>query len=272
SELFWYAFGPVFYRGRLDGSARVLCIASDPGPTECLPFVRRCLVGDAGQRTQGFLAKIGLDHSYVLVNAFAVALHPSHAAQGETILKNNATLKAWRHQFYDQLLADNKLQAIVSFGSESHTAYDVWSASNPAVAAIPSIKIPHPSALDRGGPTPNLVKEWHDAVTQLGGFVTKDVAAKPNYGAHVTHDDYASIPRGALIADAPAYCGNGLASHPVHFNCGDRPSPDDGHSLWLKPPPHVDRKLRYFYKNGRLDHTQDENGHKVTTNPNGIPV
>ena len=33
-RLFWYDWGPIFYRGRLDGSARVLCIASDPGPTE----------------------------------------------------------------------------------------------------------------------------------------------------------------------------------------------------------------------------------------------
>src|SRR4051794_8945528 len=87
SDVFWYAFGPIFYRGRLDGSARLLCIASDPGPTECLPFVRRCLVGDAGQRTQGFLAKVGLDTEYTLVNAFAYALHPSHAQQGETIIK-----------------------------------------------------------------------------------------------------------------------------------------------------------------------------------------
>src|SRR5262249_19197284 len=46
---FWYAFGSVLYRGRLDGSARVLGIASDPGPTECLPFARRTLIGDSGQ-------------------------------------------------------------------------------------------------------------------------------------------------------------------------------------------------------------------------------
>ena len=33
-EHFWYDWGPVFYRGRLDDSAHVLCVASDPGPTE----------------------------------------------------------------------------------------------------------------------------------------------------------------------------------------------------------------------------------------------
>jgi uracil-DNA glycosylase len=34
----------------LDRSAKVLCIASDPGPTERI--VGRTLVGDAGQRVQ----------------------------------------------------------------------------------------------------------------------------------------------------------------------------------------------------------------------------
>ena len=52
---FWFDWGPVFYRGRLDGSARVMCIASDPGPTERI--AGRSLVGNAGQRVQGLLAK-----------------------------------------------------------------------------------------------------------------------------------------------------------------------------------------------------------------------
>jgi hypothetical protein len=51
---FWFDWGPVFYRGRLDGSARVLRVASDPGPTERI--AGRGLVGNAGQRVQGSLA------------------------------------------------------------------------------------------------------------------------------------------------------------------------------------------------------------------------
>lgn len=43
---FWFDRRPIFYRGRLDGSARVLCVASDPGPTE--RFAGGTLVGDAG--------------------------------------------------------------------------------------------------------------------------------------------------------------------------------------------------------------------------------
>ncbi len=53
-----------------------MAIASDPGPSERL--VGRTLVGDTGQRIQGFLTKLGLTSSYVLVNAFPYAVHPSN--------------------------------------------------------------------------------------------------------------------------------------------------------------------------------------------------
>jgi uracil-DNA glycosylase len=78
-KLFWYDWGPVFYRGRVSGTARLLGIASDPGPTERVAC--RTLVGDAGQRVQGFLSKLGLTRSYVLVNAHPLALHPAHYRQ-----------------------------------------------------------------------------------------------------------------------------------------------------------------------------------------------
>ena len=69
---FWFDWGPIFYRGRLDGSARVMCVASDPGPTERI--AGRCLVGNAGQRVQGLLAKLGLTRSHVCLNAWAYAV------------------------------------------------------------------------------------------------------------------------------------------------------------------------------------------------------
>jgi hypothetical protein len=84
-ENFWYDWGPVFYRGRLDGSAKILCVASDPGPTERI--AGRTLVGNAGQRVQGFLHKTGLTQSYVCLNGWAYALFPSHLDDGIKLLR-----------------------------------------------------------------------------------------------------------------------------------------------------------------------------------------
>src|SRR3546814_18571730 len=81
---FWYDWGPIFHRGRTNGRARVLCIASDPGATARI--AARTLLGDAGQRVQGFLAKLGLTRSYLLLNALPHALIPSPASQGANVL------------------------------------------------------------------------------------------------------------------------------------------------------------------------------------------
>ena len=43
--------GPIFHRGRLDGSARLLVIGQDPAQSERV--VRRILVGEAGIARRG---------------------------------------------------------------------------------------------------------------------------------------------------------------------------------------------------------------------------
>src|SRR4051812_41386033 len=123
-DLFWYDWGPVFYRGRLDGSARVLGIASDPGPSERI--AGRTLVGDAGQRVQGFVSKLGLTRSYVLVNAYAYAyaLLPSKAPDARALLEAPAHTQ-WRNAFYDAVTGP-PLEAIVAFGAEARAALNLW--------------------------------------------------------------------------------------------------------------------------------------------------
>lgn len=276
---FWYAFGPLLCRGRLDGSARLLGIASDPGPVECLPFMRRTLVGDSGQKTQGFLAKLGLTRSYVLVNAFAVALPPSHGTKGRKILRENVTLSTFRHGFYDRLLAGGALEAVVAFGENAHLAYDLWAATNPAVAAVPVFKIAHPAAVDRSGSGNDAaLKKWVSTVTTLRGIVTPDADGDPNgpnFGKYFTELDYARIPRWDLPAAAPAWAGDdswGRAATPQHNNCSERPHPDDRKTLVLTRPPGEGVVLRYRYKDGALEKTTRTNGATVPTDAFGIPL
>jgi len=279
TSTFWYHFGNVLYRGRLDGSARVLGIASDPGPTECLPFVRRTLVGDSGQKTQGFLAKLGLTHSYVLVNAFAVALHPGKVTKGLKVLRENLAIMQARHALYDGLLSTGGLQAIVAFGDNAHRAYDLWKASNPAVAGVPVVKLAHPAAVDRtGSGNDPALKGWARAVTKLRAIVMPDdmaAARGPNYGAFFTEVDYARVPRWDLPRQAPAYAGDdswGRAASPRHNNCSERPSPDDTKSLLLTPAPGQGEFLRYRFQNGRYVGAKRRNGTAQATDAFGIPT
>lgn len=226
---FWYDFGPVFYRGRLDGTAKVLCIASDPGATERIAC--RTLVGDAGQRVQGFLAKIGLDRSYVCVNAFAHAVFPSKASEAQPMLATDAH-KEWRNGLLD-LLKTNALQAIVAFGAQAQFAVGLW----PGRAGLPLFEVPHPSSRN---PTV-LANEWRAAVTALRSIVTPDPGAPtslPNYGVEVVEADYAPIPRRDLPFGAAPSMGDDswLRSTNSGFASVTRPSPDDRHTLIWKVP------------------------------------
>ncbi|HWJ43557.1 MAG TPA: uracil-DNA glycosylase family protein [Solirubrobacterales bacterium] len=226
---FWFDWGPIFYRGRLDGSARVLCIASDPGPTERI--AGRSLVGNAGQRVQGFLAKLGLTRSYVCLNAWAYALHPSAAGDQRKKLNDPYQLK-WRTHLYD-LATGPKLEAIVAFGGMAQDALSLW--RNAPIAT--ECQIPHPSSRNEK----TLLDEWRQAVVDLRAVVTPDSDGDntaPNYGAKFGEADYARIPAADLPFGAPSFLGDDawVRSSGHGQNSVERPSPDDGHTLlWHAP-------------------------------------
>lgn len=230
---FWYDWGPIFYRGRLDGTARVLCVASDPGPTERVAM--RTLVGDAGQRVQGFLAKIGLTRSYVCLNAFVYALHPSSFWKGREILRDPEHLR-WRNELFDKVKGPDptNLQAIVAFGVQAQDAVELWE----RVGNLPVFEVPHPSSRD----PEKLLNAWREAVVRLRYIVTPDPEADPsppNYGSQFREEDYSRIPLRDLPFGVPDWFGDdswGRAATPRHNNSVSRPRPDDGHTLiWVAP-------------------------------------
>jgi uracil-DNA glycosylase len=222
---FWFDWGPVFYRGRLDGSARVVCVASDPGPTERI--AGRSLVGNAGQRVQGLLAKLGLTSSYVCLNAWAYALHPSRATAEQKKLSDPAQ-RDWRNALYDTVTGP-QLQAILAFGGMAQEAVHQWTTK----PGVPVKEVPHPSSRD----AKKLIDAWRAAVADLRSVVTPDADgdnAGPNYGSKFAERDYAAVPRGDLPFGAPDFLGDDSwvrAKPGGAQNSVERPSPDDGHTL-----------------------------------------
>jgi hypothetical protein len=197
-DLFWYGWGPVFDRGRLDGSARVIGVASDPGPTERI--AARTLVGDAGQRVQGFLAKLGLTRSYALVNAYAYALLPSKAPQARALVESAEDTR-WRNALSDAV-SGPALDAIVAFGAEARAALKLWTPR----PDLPTFTVRHPSSHDAA----RLVVELVQANPQLRAAVTPDTdgdATPPNHGSSFCERDYARIPPPNLPFRMPARFG-----------------------------------------------------------------
>lgn len=217
--VFWADWGAVFYRGRLNGTARLLGIASDPGPTEGLPFVRRSLVGDAGQRTQGFLEKLGLTESYVLVNAFTYPTRPSRIQQGRKLFKDFPDQLEWRNQYYDLLYSSGNIQAVALFGLQAKTAFRLWNTHRQANGhpdlrtEVSVVEVPHPSS-GRGEwdsfASKALARGWRAGITELRQVVTpddEDLAKQPNFGLSFSEADYAPIPPKDLPKKAQDFPG-----------------------------------------------------------------
>lgn len=224
----WFDWGPIFYRGRLDGSARVLCIASDPGATERI--AGRTLVGDAGQRVQGFLRKLGLSRSYLCLNAFPYALFPSHAGRAASLLALPA-FRDWRNELYDT--AAEHVEAVIAFGAVARTAVAQW----PGAAGHRVVTVPHPSSWDQAV----LVAGWRAAVTELRPRIARDpgTTRAANYGTTFRPRDHAPIPAADLPFGVPSWLGDDAWARertPPMRATVRRPVPDDGHTLiWVAP-------------------------------------
>lgn len=204
-------WGPIFHRGRLDGSARVLVIGQDPATHETI--CRRILVGEAGQRAQGLLAKLGITRSYVLVNAF---LYSVYGQGGGSRHIDNVEIAKYRNRWLDRLAKDNELQAVITLGQLADQAYEMWQAT-PAgascTAACANVTHPtYPESASRSGSITKaeamqrLCDSWNAALSALHDHVTPD---EPRslvlYGSTITKDELAPIPPEDLPAGLPAW-------------------------------------------------------------------
>lgn len=227
-DFFWYDWGTVFYRGRLDKTAKVLCIASDPGPTERVGG--RALIGNAGQRLQGFLSKIGITKSYVCLNGFVYSLHPSHLGDGIKLLADPAQL-TWRNKVFNAVKGPD-LQAIIAFGVVAQTAVDLWDSKG----TVPVFKTYHPSY--RGAET-ILLTDWNRVINELRPIITKDSDGDntlPLYGNTILESDYAPIPRRDLPFGVPDFLGDdSLRRKNGGMDSVSRPSGDDLTITWKAP-------------------------------------
>ena len=124
SQDFRVEWGPIFHRGRLDGTARVLVLGQDPGAHESI--ARRILVGEAGQRIQGFLARLGVTKSYVMINTFVYSVF---GQAGGSRHHNDPLIAGYRHRWLDALLVGKQVEAVVALGTLADEAFRAWQAT-----------------------------------------------------------------------------------------------------------------------------------------------
>ena len=204
-------WGPVFHRGRLDGSAKVVVVGQDPGQHESI--AHRILVGEAGQRVQGFFAKLGISRSYAMVNAYLYSVYGQSAGEQHA---GDAAIAAYRNKWLDALVTGD-VDAVVAFGHLAREAFEGWLAT-PAgqQAQVHFEHLTHPTMPDassKGDPAKRaaamkkMLTEWNGALQRLDGVLgdrDEDVTLEL-YGDDLGPGDHVPIPSGDLPAGAPPW-------------------------------------------------------------------
>lgn len=209
-EDFRVEWGPIFHRGRLDGTARALVIGQDPGQHENI--LRRILVGEAGRRVQGFLAKLGLTKSYVMINALLYSVYGSSGMK----YVDDAPVAAYRNKWIDGVMASGKVEGVVTLGLMAKKAWEVWKAT-PAGAAstVAAQHLTHPTQPESAGKTKaereqltkTLLQGWNAALQALRPAIKHPDQPIPAglYGDAFTDADKADIPSFDLPPGIPAW-------------------------------------------------------------------
>jgi len=202
-------WGPVFHRGRLDGSARVLVIGQDPAQHEVI--VRRILVGTAGKRAQGFLKRLGFDRSYVFINAFLYSVYGQSSGNQHI---NSASITAYRNKWIAAILDTQQIGSVIAFGGLAKSAWQAWTASPQAQGrpALTFVPLTHPTWPESSSPSPaahkaaikTMLQNWNNGLDQLGDMQHRDVpGAVVPYGKAFKAGDLPDIPAFDVPAGVP---------------------------------------------------------------------
>lgn len=191
-------FGGVPYRGRLDDTARVIIVGQDPSTDEAI--ARRAFVGEAGQRLQKLLHKLGIIRSYVIINTFAYSINGQANSEMRRIAQE-PEIKGFREDLLDTFVRRNSIEAVITLGVGAREALETW--SNPQNISI--INLFHPSAQS------GLTANWNSNLAVLLENITPDDASmvdpSPYSGNWNDANHRMDIPRFDLPYNTPHWHG-----------------------------------------------------------------
>ena len=211
ADSFRVEWGPIFHRGRLDGSARLLVVGQDPATHETI--ARRILVGEAGQRIQGFLTKLGVNRSYVFVNTFLYSVFGQGGGERHI---DDEPIAQYRSRWLDAITRDQPIEAILSLGHLADSAVRMWQATpTGAKSTAVHVNVLHPTYPDSASRSGKITKaaafarlcaSWNEALQQLHPVITADEPTPlVPYGTTIAKTDLTTIPARDLPAGLPSW-------------------------------------------------------------------
>ncbi len=196
-EAFRWHFGPMFYRGRLDGTARVLLIGQEGAQDESLSH--RSFTGGTGARMQHLLNHIGIARSYLFMNTFVYPIFGQYTGVLRQLAQNPVSpIVIHRNAMFDKV-AGGPLELVIAVGEAAKESVATWIESHggqadPAklhlaacggpLAGVRFLGVLHPGGITAGGGGA-IKADFIRAITQIGTWIAADPTWLPaDAGVH----------------------------------------------------------------------------------------
>ncbi len=190
-EAFRWHFGPMFYRGRLDGSARVLLIGQEGAQDESLSH--RSFTGGTGARMQHLLNHIGVTRSYLFLNTFVYPIFGQYTGTLRGMAQNPISpIVVHRNRLLDKV-AGGDLRLVIAVGEAAKESVVTWIAAHGGTAdpanlhlascggplsGVRFLGVLHPGGITGGGGGA-IKADFVRAVNQIRTWVDADAAWLP---------------------------------------------------------------------------------------------
>jgi uracil-DNA glycosylase len=191
-EAFRWHHGPMFFRGRLDGSAKVVLVGQEGAQDESLSH--RSFTGGTGARMQHLLRHLGLDRSYLFLNSFVYPIFGQYTDDLRPLAQDRRSpIVAHRHRILDKAVVDGDVRLVVAVGRAAKESVATWiqahgGSANPerldqaAMGSLPdrllAVGVVHPGAA-AGGSTGAIRADFQRACNLVRDRVEADAGWLP---------------------------------------------------------------------------------------------
>src|SRR5262244_2405293 len=124
-EAFRWQHGPMFFRGRLDGSAKVLVVGQEGAQDESLSH--RSFTGGTGARMQYLLRFLGLDRSYLFLNSFVYPIFGQYTPDLRPLAQDpRSPIVAHRNRIFDKAVIEGDVRLVIAVGRAAKESVATW--------------------------------------------------------------------------------------------------------------------------------------------------
>ncbi len=191
-EAFRWHHGPMFFRGRLDGSARVVIVGQEGAQDESLS--RRSFTGGTGARMQHLLRFLGLDRSYLFLNSFVYPIFGQYTSDLRPLAQDpRSPIVSHRNRILDKAVVDGDARLVIAVGLAAKESVATWIRAhggtaqpdqlhNATLGSIPNrvrvVGVVHPGSAV-GGSTATIKADFTRAIGRISDWIDDDASWLP---------------------------------------------------------------------------------------------